>query len=340
MTHEYVLFGIENPLLDISSVVDSSLLQKYNLKENDAILASVEHQGIYAEISSRKDAVFIAGGAAQNTLRGAQWLLPPKSTVYVGAVGNDKEADILKKAALKDGLRTEYQVTDLPTGKCAVLINGIHRSMVTDLQAANAFSIQHLEKPEIWDLVKQAKYFYLGGYFLTVSPPSALKIAEHCLQENKTLVMNVAAPFVAEFFKDAMDSVMPYVEVVVGNEAEAEAFSKSHGFATTDVAEIDKKVAAMPKKFAKDRLVVFTQGTDDTIVCQNGVIKRFPIIKIDSSKIVDTNGAGDAFSGGFLSQLVQGCEVEKCVKAGQYVASKVIQRVGPSYPEEKHDFVY
>lgn len=168
MTQEYILFGIENPLLDISAVVKPELLEKYKLKSNDAILAEEEHKPLYDDLVQNYPVVYIAGGAAQNTLRGAQWLLPPKSTVYVGAVGNDKECDILNKAASKDGLRTEYQVTDLPTGKCAVLITGTHRSMVTDLQAANAFSIEHLEKEKIWALVTGAKYYYVGGYFLTV----------------------------------------------------------------------------------------------------------------------------------------------------------------------------
>lgn len=168
MTKEYILFGIENPLLDISAVVKNELLEKYGLKSNDAILAEDKHKPLYDELVSTYPVVYIAGGAAQNTLRGAQWLLPAKSTVYVGAVGKDKECEILNKAASKDGLRTEYQVTDLPTGKCAVLITGTHRSMVTDLQAANAFSIDHLEKTNIWALVTGAKYYYVGGYFLTV----------------------------------------------------------------------------------------------------------------------------------------------------------------------------
>jgi adenosine kinase len=128
-----ILFGIENPLLDISAVVKPELLAKYNLKENDAILAEEQHKQLYKDILEY-DVHYIAGGAAQNTLRGAQWLLPKDSTVYVGAVGQDKELEILNAAAKKDGLRTEYQITTLPTGKCAVLITGTHRSMVTDLQ--------------------------------------------------------------------------------------------------------------------------------------------------------------------------------------------------------------
>ncbi|KAJ3304690.1 adenosine kinase [Kappamyces sp. JEL0829] len=340
MTQEYILFGIENPLLDISAVVKPELLTKYGLNSNDAILAEDKHKPLYTELVENYPVVYIAGGAAQNTLRGAQWLLPPKSTVYVGAVGKDKECDILNQAASKDGLRTEYQITDLPTGKCAVLITGTHRSMVTDLQAANAFSIDHLEKPEIWSLVTAAKYYYVGGYFLTVSPPSAMKIAKHAVEHGKPFALNLSAPFVPQFFKEPMDALLPYTEVVFGNEAEAESFAQSHEYGTTDVKEIALKVAAIPRNFSRPRLVVFTQGVHDTVVAYDGKIQTFPIIKIAPEKIVDTNGAGDAFVGGFLSQYVQGASVKQCVAAGLYVAHTVIQRTGPSYPSEPHSFFY
>lgn len=50
---------------------DAALLEKYGLKENDAILAEDKHMGIYEDLLSR-DAKLIPGGAAQNTARGAQ----------------------------------------------------------------------------------------------------------------------------------------------------------------------------------------------------------------------------------------------------------------------------
>ena len=53
------------------SISDAALLQKYGLKDNDAILAEDKHMGIYEELL-QKDAKLIAGGAAQNTARGAQ----------------------------------------------------------------------------------------------------------------------------------------------------------------------------------------------------------------------------------------------------------------------------
>lgn len=90
------LFGIENPLLDISAVVKPDLLKKYNLRANDAILATDEHKELFKELVRDYPVQYIAGGAAQNTCRGAQWLLPPNSTVYVGCVGKDENANKLR----------------------------------------------------------------------------------------------------------------------------------------------------------------------------------------------------------------------------------------------------
>lgn len=47
--------------------------------------------------------------------------------------------------------------------------------------------------------------------------------------------------------------------------------------------------------------------------------------------------AGDAFVGGFLSQLVLERPIEDCVRAGCYASNVIIQRSGCTYPE-KPDF--
>jgi adenosine kinase len=77
---EYLLLGIENPLLDISAPVDAKLLLKYNLKPNDAILADESHKRnhiitseLYPEFIGNYPVQYIAGGSCQNTCRGASY---------------------------------------------------------------------------------------------------------------------------------------------------------------------------------------------------------------------------------------------------------------------------
>ena len=67
-----MLLGMGNPLLDISVSVDHTLLNKYNLKPNDAILAEEKHMPLYKEISNNPSVEYIAGGSTQNSLRVAQ----------------------------------------------------------------------------------------------------------------------------------------------------------------------------------------------------------------------------------------------------------------------------
>lgn len=217
MTSQPIFLGIGNPLLDISGRVEPSLLEKYKLKSNDAILAAEEHKPLYKELVESYPVEYVAGGATQNSMRGAQWLLPPNQTVYIGCVGQDANAQLLRDAAAKDGLRTKYlEDAETPTGVCAVLITGTERSLITDLLAANNYKVEHLKKPEIWQLVEDAKFYYTGGFFLTVSPPSAMLIAEHAAKNNKVFAMNLSAPFISQFFTKPLDELLPYVDIVFG----------------------------------------------------------------------------------------------------------------------------
>ena len=85
---------------------------------------------------------------------------------------------------IQDFHRFRYQVNkEHPTGKCAVLITGQDRSLVTKLDAANHFTTEHLEPN--WDVVEKAKFFYSSGFFLTVSPDSMVKVGQHAAQTNK-----------------------------------------------------------------------------------------------------------------------------------------------------------
>lgn len=58
---------------------------------------------------------------------------------------------------------------------------------------------------------------------------------------------------------------------------------------------------------------------------------EIPVDEIPVDEIVDTNGAGDAFVGGFLSQFIQEKSLETCVRAGIFAAREVIKRSGCSF---------
>ncbi|CAI6088693.1 hypothetical protein V2G26_013915 [Clonostachys chloroleuca] len=336
---EFALLVLENPLLDIQAQADQALLDKYELKANDAILAEEKHIPLYEELLNNYDAKLIAGGAAQNSARGAQYILPPNSVVYLGGAGDDKYSAILKDAVKQAGLRVEYRVDPKEkTGRCGAIITGHNRSLVTDLGAANHYGLDHLKKPEIWSLVENAEVYYIGGFHFTVSPPAIMELAKQAAEHNKTFVLSLSAPFIPQFFKEVVDASAPYWDYIIGNETEAAAYAESHDLPSKEPKDVVKVLANLPKENGKrKRVAIVTQGTEPTLVAIQGedAIQEFPVHAIEPSKINDTNGAGDAFAGGFLAGLLEGKSLATSIDMGQWLAKLSIQELGPSYPFPK-----
>lgn len=338
---EGVLFGMGNPLLDISAEDAGDLLKKYDLQPNNAILAEEKHIPIYQDLVDNYSVEYIAGGATQNSIRVAQWMMQRRfATSYLGCVGKDSFGEQLEKQAKGAGVKVQYMVVDdKPTGTCAVVITEKVRSLVANLGAANSYKIEHLKEEENWKLVERAKICYIAGFFLTVSVDSILAVAKHCMENNKLFIMNLSAPFICQFFKDQLLQVMPYIDILICNEAEGAAFSEAMGYDTKDLKEVLGKAAALPKeRKSQPRVVIFTQGPNPILLCKDGKITEFSILPIKEEEILDTNGAGDAWVGGFLSQLVLDRSVEEAIHGGNYAANVVIKRSGCTFPE-KPNFV-
>lgn len=327
--------GMGNPLLDISANVGQDLLDKYDVKLDSAILAEDKHQPLYSELVEKYDVQYIAGGATQNSMRVAQWMLKDKKDMvaFMGAVGDDAYGKQLEDCASKDGVLVHYMKdTTTPTGTCAALILGGERCLVANLAAANNFKETHLATPKAQEIVDAAKFYYCAGFFLTVSVPSLVQVAEQAVAKNKVFCLNLSAPFIVQFFGDQLATAMEYADFLFGNESEAAAYGEKAGFGT-DLKEIALKVAALPKKnSSRPRTVVFTQGSKSTLVAVNGTVTEYMVDPLAADKLVDTNGAGDAFVGGFLSELVQDKDMEACVKAGHWAARQIIQVSGTTLP--------
>lgn len=334
---EGAILGMGNPLLDISAEVPEEILTKYGVTLNNAILAEDKHLPLYDEIATQFPVQYIAGGATLNSIRVAQWMLQkPGSTSYFGAIGKgDKFGETLETCASDDGVRVLLQKTpDVATGTCAVLINGGERSLVANLAAANTFNVSHLDSDEAKGAIAASKVVYVSGFFLTVSVDSILTVAKHAVENNKTFSMNLSAPFLIQFFADQMAACMPYTDFVFANESEAAIYGEAKGYGS-DLSEIALKLAAQPKASGcRPRIVVFTQGSSATIVACQGKVTTYPVEVLPKNLLVDTNGAGDAFVGGFLSQLVQEKPIEDCVRAGHFAARTIIQRSGCTFPKE------
>lgn len=108
---------------------------------------------------------------------------------------------------------------------------------------------------------------------------------------------------------------------------------------------MDKIITALAKmskkNLNKNRIVVITASEEPAWVCdysfkENKVnwCKSYEVNYVPENLIVDTNGAGDSFAGGFLSQYMKGKRIDECMKAGHWAASLIIQRIGCLIPTD------
>jgi sugar/nucleoside kinase (ribokinase family) len=74
---------------------------------------------------------------------------------------------------------------------------------------------------------------------------------------------------------------------------------------------------------------VITQGAQSTVVASSdpSAPKVYPVTPLADSQIVDTNGAGDAFAGGFMGALVSGKSIDECVEVGHRLGAMCVQQV-------------
>lgn len=325
-----------NPLLDITARVSPLFLKKHALLPNDSILSGPPHANLTKDLFENyyaSEIFYSAGGAGQNATRAAQWLLPPGSTIYCGCIGSDEFGNKLREQAMRDGLQVEYMVTDKAvTGTCLCLLTDDNRSLIASLNAADHFDSSHLLSDHIQSVMHSASIFYFPGFFVTVSMDSIRHILEFAKRGGKTTAFNLSAPFLCEYYREQLDEIIGQVDFLFGNESEALAYHKS---GTVPADEMPSVEAAVQELAKHAKHVIITQGSSSTIYCTGSSISTYPVEPVQPDEIVDTNGAGDAFVGGFLASFLQGYSIDKCIECGHHMASMIIKTSGISFDQSK-----
>ena len=160
-------------------------------------------------------------------------------------------------------------------------------------------------------------------------------LCDFATTNDKPLGLNLSAPFVIQFYMDAVKATIKHADFVFCNEDEGSAFATANNLEAADRVGAAKIIASWEKASAtRPRRVIITQGAEPTIVvtCQPGsepTVELIPVAPVDPETIVDTNGAGDSFVGGFFAQLaLNGDDIAAAVNKGNELAGKVIQKSG------------
>lgn len=215
------------------------------------------------------------------------------------------------------------------------MVHGKERALCAYLGASSKYSSDHLN--ENIDKVHAAQMVYATGFFITSNAAALRQVAAICAEKDKPFGFNLSACFVIQFYLADVQYAIEHADFVFCNEDECDEYGKAVGVEAGKREEIAKVILATPKKNqARQRYVIITQGSQPVIIAtqdEAGAVKTelVELEKIDKTKIVDTNGAGDSFVGAFMAAIVQGKSVVEAVKAGNQLAGIVITKNGCTF---------
>ena len=74
------------------------------------------------------------------------------------------------------------------------------------------------------------------------------------------------------------------------------------------------------------KILVITDGENGSYAYFDGKVYYQRAEKVE--KIIDTTGAGDAFTAGFIGEFIKTKDVERSMKAGSLYAAEILGRLG------------
>jgi len=78
--------------------------------------------------------------------------------------------------------------------------------------------------------------------------------------------------------------------------------------------------------YLHEKIVVVTEGSRGSYAYHGDVVYHQPAIK--PSRIVDTTGAGDAYTAAFIARYLKTFNIESSMKSGAYYASHALTKIG------------
>jgi len=328
------------PIIDATIDVDIDMMKKWGLDKEQSSLVTEQFQPLIDWALSQKECSINAGGTGQNTLSVAQWMMGKSGeTAIIGAVGNDKNSILLKTMMEANGVQCLFQeVSDKSTATVIVFNWMKKRSFIASLGASGFFDFGQWDSPLVYDHISRANAIYLSCFFLRHSDRVGLALAAECNRVGIPLVLGLSSANIFE--SPAWNSIrviLKFSSLIFGNEDEYVALGNKLGFVSgSKLSErsLQQLAKSISNYGSSQKIIVMTRAGNPTIVCETGKESFLrDVIDIDTKDIVDTNGAGDAYAGGFLSQYVKGNDLNKCLDAGAYAAYCILQEKGCSIPK-------
>lgn len=275
------------------------------------------------------------GGAPANVAVAAARL--GAHTAFLGKAGLDMHGEFLREVLEEKGVETKGMLLDSKFFTTLAFVSVSEAGERSFSFARKPGADTQIQKEEIdVDILDHTGIFHVGSLSLTAQPSRDTTFYAVRRAAQKGSIISYDPNYRASLWENEdiarkqMRSLIPYVDIMKISEEETELL--------TDETDVEKAAEALYQQGVK--VVAVTLGGEGAYVyCKEGG-RRVPAFK---SRVVDTNGAGDSFWGGFLYKVSrQGKrpeslsldELEEYARFGNAVAGLCVEGKGaiPSMP--------
>ena len=313
MTRRTQLLGISNAIVDILAHVDHELIADMGIVPGSMNLIDENRaREIYSVMGPATE---MSGGSVANTVAGFANL--GGSAAYIGRVKADQFGEIFNHdmRSLGIDIRLEPGTDGAPTARSHILITSDgQRTMNTYLGACTELSVDDIT-PET---VGAPKAILLEGYLwdLPEGPALAMQAIAIARNNDTAVALSLSDSFCVERHRESFDDVVQNgVNIVLADEDEIIRLVQAESFDD-----------ALEKIKPYDNLFAMTRSEKGSVIVHDGEHVVQAADAVDS--VVDSTGAGDAYSAGFMFGWVNDYSLDKCAQLGTLCATNVIQQVG------------
>ena len=313
MTEKVQLLGISNAIVDILAHVDDGFLDEIGAPPGSMTLIDEEQaHDLYARMGPATEK---SGGSVANTVAGFANL--GGTAAYIGRVRDDQLGEIFvhDMRSLGVDIRTEPAQSGAPTARSHVLVTPDgQRTMQTYLGACTELSVGDVTP----DSVGKNEVILLEGYVWDIPDGPALTSAAMKLgaETGAKIALSLSDSFCVERHRSAFKrAVHGDVDIVFADEDEVMAL-----FGVDTFDEVLNAIDGF------NNLFVMTRSEKGSVIVHGGDTIRQDAIPV--KKVLDTTGAGDAYTAAFLYGYTQGRSLDECAKLGTWCATQIIQQLG------------
>jgi sugar/nucleoside kinase (ribokinase family) len=232
---------------------------------------------------------------------------------FISRVGDDSMGQIALERIAESGAnvsRVQRSTDGTATGMSVILGRDTWRNIVTYLGTISRLSFEDLD----FDYLASARHFHLSSFYLQTTLQARVPEVFRRLKEAGLTISMDTNDDPEDRWQGGLREALRYVDVFLPNEREASRIT-----GVEDLEEAARLLAEIVP------LVVVKRGA-------SGAMARRGTERFEASPVrvnpIDAVGAGDSFDAGFISQYIQGADVESCLAYGNLAGALSTTRRG------------